>query len=258
MCGRFTLTITDIAALAKAWGAEVDGALLAGWRPCFNVAPGHRVPLLTGAPGGPPPASLRAGPPPASTHGPPPPASAHGGPLAASGPVARRLVAATFGLPSPRGGLLLNARVETAARKPTFRHALAHARAAVPVDGFYEWEGPPSARRPSWFHRPGGAPFLLAALAVPGGPGGGVAFAILTTDSVEPVRRLHDRMPVILPGDLVEGWLADGPPPPLPATAAGWLEARAVSPRVNSPKVDDAACLDPAPPPAPPPQLSLF
>jgi putative SOS response-associated peptidase YedK len=221
MCGRYTLTITDIAALAAAWGAEVDAALAAAWRPRFNVAPGHRVPLLTGGRG------------------------------------ARRLGAATFGLPAPRGGLLLNARAETAARKPTFRDAMARSRAAVPVDGFYEWEGPPAARRPSWFHRPGGAPFLLAALAVPG-PDGAPAFAILTTGAVEPVRRLHDRMPVILPDGLVDGWLADGPAPPLPAPEAGWLEARAVSPRVNSPRVDDAACLEPPPPPAPPPQLTLF
>jgi len=221
MCGRYTLTITDIAALAKAWGAEVDALLQAGWRPRFNVAPGHRVPLLT------------------ADHG------------------ARRLGLASFGLPAPRGGLLLNARTETAAKKPTFRDALARSRAAVPVDGFYEWEGPPSARRPSWFHRADGAPFLLAALAVPG-PDGTTGFAIMTTEAVEPVRRLHDRMPVILSGDQVDGWLAEGPPPPLHEPVPGWLSARPVSPRVNSPRVDDAACLDPPPPPVPPPQLSLF
>jgi putative SOS response-associated peptidase YedK len=230
MCGRFTLTITDIAALAATWGAEVDAALLAGWRPRYNVAPGQRVPLLAAMPDGPP-------------HAP--------------GKAARRIALATFGLPAPRGGLLLNARSETAARKPTFREAMARSRAAVPVDGFFEWEGPPSARRPSWFHRAGGAPFLLAALAVPG-PDGATAFAILTSEAVEPVRRLHDRMPVILAADQVDGWLADGPPPPLPAPVPGWLTARPVSPRVNSPRADDAACLEPAPPPAPPAQRTLF
>ncbi len=229
MCGRYTLTITDIAALAKAWGAEVDAALAGGWRPRFNVAPLQQAPLLTGAATG-----------------------------AAAG--ARRLGLATFGLPAPRGGLLLNARAETAASRPTFRDALARSRAAVPVDGFYEWEGPAAARRPSWFHREGGAPFLLAALAVPApeGPAGALAFAILTTAAVEPVRRLHDRMPVILPPELVEPWLGDGPPPPLPAPAPGWLSARPVSPRVNSPRADDAACLEAVAPPPPPPQLTLF
>jgi putative SOS response-associated peptidase YedK len=218
MCGRFSLTVSDIAALARAWGAEVDAALLAGWQPRYNVAPGQRVPLLRGPAG------------------------------------QRRLVAATFGLPAAGGALHVNARSETAARRPAFLRALASARAAVPADGFYEWEGPPSARRPSWFHRPDGAPLLLAALAVDD-PGGAPAFAILTTDAVQPVARLHDRMPVLLTPEGLEGWLAAGPPPPLPPPGAVALLGRPVSPRVNSPLHDDPACLEPPPRPA---QGSLF
>jgi putative SOS response-associated peptidase YedK len=214
MCGRFSLTVSDIAALAREWGAEVDAALLEGWRPRYNVAPGQRVPLLRGAAG------------------------------------ARRLVAAAFGLPAPRGALHVNARAETAGEKRTFRAALAQGRAAVPADGFYEWEGPPSARRPTWFHRPGGAPLLLAALAVDGADG--PAFAILTTAAVEPVVRLHDRMPVILPPERLDAWLAQGPPPALPPAVPGLLAGRKVSPRVNSPQHDDPGCL------APPAQGSLL
>ncbi len=99
MCGRFSLTLSDIAALAREWGAEVDAALLASWRPRFNVAPGQAAPLLRGPAG------------------------------------RRRLVAATFVLPSPRGGLLPNARAETATEKRTFRDALARRRAELPIDG---------------------------------------------------------------------------------------------------------------------------
>lgn len=212
MCGRFSLTISDIAALAREWGAEVDAALQASWRPRFNVAPGQAAPLLRGPAG------------------------------------RRRLAAATFGLPSPRGGLLPNARAETAGEKRTFRDALARGRAALPIDGFYEWEGPPSARAPSWFHQAGARPLLLAALAVDGADG--PAFTILTTAAVAPVDRLHDRMPVILPAAEVDAWLADGPPPPLPAPATGLLLVRRVSPRVNSPANEGPACLEPPPPPA--------
>jgi putative SOS response-associated peptidase YedK len=164
-------------------------------------------------------------------------------------------VGATFGWLNPRGGLLLNARAETAAGKRTFRTALATRRAAVPIDGFYEWEGPPSSRRPSWFHR-GGEPLLLAALAQDGSDG--AAFAILTCGAVEPVRRLHDRMPVILTPDLVAPWLAAGPPPDLPPTPPGWLSARPVSPKVNSNRHDAPDCLEPPPAPPPPPQLTLL
>jgi putative SOS response-associated peptidase YedK len=211
MCGRFSLTITDLAALAREWAAELDAALLERWGPRFNVAPGQSHPLLREASG------------------------------------RRRLEPATFGLSGPRGTLLPNARSETAAERRRFARPLREGRCAVPIDGFYEWEGPPSARRPSWFHRADGAPLLLAALAAPG-PDGQLGFSILTTAAVEPVARLHDRMPVILPPELVAPWLAAGPPPPLPPPVPGLLAARPLSPRVNSVAHDDAECLEPARP----------
>jgi putative SOS response-associated peptidase YedK len=218
MCGRFSLTISDIAALAAEWGAEVDAALLERWHPRYNVGPGQSHPLLRGAAG-------------------------H-----------RRLDPAVFGLDGPRGTLLPNARSETAAERRTFARPLREGRCAVPVDGFYEWEGPPSARRPSWFHRDGGAPFLLAAVSRRA-PDGRLSFAILTEPAVEPVSALHDRMPVLLPPELLEPWLADGVPPPLPRPSPGLLRARPASPRVNSVAHDDPDCL--VPPPAAG-QLSLL
>jgi putative SOS response-associated peptidase YedK len=207
MCGRFTLTVDDVARLAREWGAEVDAALAAAWRPRFNVAPGNAHPVLR------------------------------------QGDGRRTMSAAAFGLAGP-AGLVINARIETAAARPTFREAWRTRRAAVPADGFYEWEGPASARRPSWFHRPGARPFLLAALVGPA-PGGGLGFAILTTAARAPVAALHDRMPVILPDGLLDAWLA-GEPPPLPAPEDGALAAREVSARVNGVEHDDPACLEPA------------
>ncbi len=221
MCGRFTLTVEDIASLARQWAAEVDQALARGWRPRFNVAPGDRHPVLVAAEG------------------------------------TRRLISATFGLAGPRPGgpgpPLINARIETASTRPTFREAWRAGRAAVPADGFFEWEGPPSARQPTWFHLPGRVPMLLAALVGPA-PGGGIGFAVLTCEARQPVRALHDRMPVLLPASLLDAWLA-GPPPPLPAPAGGELVARPVSPRVNAVENDDPRCLEEARPPR---QGSLF
>jgi len=216
MCGRFTLTVDDVARLARQWGAEVDAALAAAWRPRFNVAPGNGHLVLQQEDG------------------------------------RRRLAPARFGLAGP-AGMLINARAETAATRLTFREAWRTGRTAVPADGFFEWEGPASARRPTWFHRPGSRPFLLAALLGPA-PDGGLGFAILTTSARAPVAALHDRMPVVLPEPLLGAWLT-GEPPALPATEDGAFAARPVSPWVNAVEHDDAACLEAE---GPPRQGSLF
>ena len=213
MCGRFTLTAEDIASLAREWAAELDEALASEWRPRFNVAPGDRHPVLV----------------------------TQGG--------RRTLRPATFGLasPVPTGpGLVINARIETAAARPACQRAWRSGRAAVPADGFFEWGGPPSARRPTWFRRADGRPMLFAAL-LGEAPGGGLGFAVLTTEARAPVRALHDRMPVVLPPSLVEGWLS-GPPPALPAARDGELAGQPVSTRVNSVENDDPLCVAPRDP----------
>jgi putative SOS response-associated peptidase YedK len=218
MCGRFSLTLADLAALARQWSADLDQLLAERWRPRFNVAPGQDHPVLRQVAG------------------------------------RRRLELATFGLAGPRGSLLPNARSETAAVRRSFAAPLRQGRCAVPVDGFFEWEGPASARRPSWFHRIDGTPLLLAAVAAPA-PGGRLGFSILTAGAIEPVARIHDRMPVILPTDLLTRWLAPGAAPPCPVPLPGLLVARPLSPRLNSIANDDPACLEPA---APEPQLRLL
>lgn len=217
MCGRFTLTIADLAALARAWAAEVEAAVAAGWRPRYNVAPGDAHPILR----------------------------ARGG--------RRVLEPAAFGLPDARGAPRINARAETAAALPAFRDAWRERRCAVPADGFIEWSGPSAARRPSWLHPGGGGTLLLAGLWEETAQG--LAFAILTTAANAEVRALHDRMPVLLAPALLGPWLAEGPAPALPAPGDGVLEVRPISPRVNSPRNDDPACLAPPPPEA---QLGLL
>ena len=49
-----------------------------------------------------------------------------------------------WGLPPSEEGrsFLINARMETAAEKPTFRQAFANRRCLVVASGWYEWSGP--------------------------------------------------------------------------------------------------------------------
>ncbi len=215
MCGRFTLTERDLAKLAGGFLADLDPALAVDWRPRYNVAPGSAHLLLRG----------------------------RGGRL--------RLERSRFGL-GTHGQLRINARIETAAERPSFRDAWIARRCAVPADGFYEWGGPARDRRPTWFHDPDGRPLLFAALFGEA-EGGALAFAILTTAANGPVAALHDRMPVLLPEGSLAGWLAGAAAPG--AAPEGALADRPVSARVNAIGHDDPACLEP---PAPERQLQLL
>jgi putative SOS response-associated peptidase YedK len=218
MCGRFTLTARDIDAAARAFGAEVEREHARLYRPRWNIAPTdpHWIVRLDGA-------------------------------------GRRRLVPARFGLDGQGGGLLINARSETAASLPTFRRACADGRCIVPADGFYEWRGARSARQPLWFHDPGGKPLLLAGLATP--RDGGLAFVILTTAANERMRPVHDRMPALLSPDAAEAWLARGDMALLAPAPPASLSMREVSPRVNAVSNDGPELLDALEPPR---QLTLL
>jgi putative SOS response-associated peptidase YedK len=101
--------------------------------------------------------------------------------------------------------LIINARAETLADKPSFRAALKRRRCLVIADGFYEWrkDAGPSGRR-----QPARRPYLVC-----GANGGPMGFAglyetwsdpsggeidtacIVTTAANRLVGQLHDRMP---------------------------------------------------------------
>src|SRR5262245_5996961 len=65
---------------------------------------------------------------------------------AAEGPAHREAVKMHWGLIPPWAddpkiaSQLINARSETAATKPAFRHAFKKRRCLIPADGFFEWQ----------------------------------------------------------------------------------------------------------------------
>jgi putative SOS response-associated peptidase YedK len=81
--------------------------------------------------------------------------------------------------------------------------------------------------------------------------------AIITTAANGVVRPVHERMPVVLPPAAYDRWLGPGPRDlaelgallvPYPAEE---MTATPVSPRVNNPRCDDPACVEPLTPAAP-------
>lgn len=112
------------------------------------------------------------------------------------------------------GGLAVNARVESAGAKPTFRDSWARRRCAIPAACYFEWE-----------HRlgPGGRTVVGAKYAIRR-PGeyllwlcglyrmeeGLPVFAVLTREAVPSLAWLHDRMPLILPAGRIDEWIRPG------------------------------------------------
>ena len=81
-----------------------------------------------------------------------------------------------------------NARVESAHVKPAFAESTKSMRAIIPASGYYEWKG----RRPFYFHAPHDELLSLAGLYSWWRP--------------SPVK-VHDRMPLLAPRNMVASWL---------------------------------------------------
>jgi putative SOS response-associated peptidase YedK len=150
--------------------------------------------------------------------------------------------------------LLINARSETAATKPTFRKALQSRRCLIPATGFYEWRKTGRQKQPYLFRLADGGLFAFAGLWEVGRNHDGneaEACAILTTEANDLVRPAHDRMPVILDPSRYAEWL--DPTLTDPSVFADWLRpypadamtAYPVSPLVNSARHEGPECAQP-------------
>jgi len=149
--------------------------------------------------------------------------------------------------------VLINARSETAAAKPSFRGALRHKRCLVPTDGFYEWTGKAGAKQPHLISRRDGSLFAFAGLWEHWlGPDGSEieTMAILTAAANDDMAGLHDRMPVMVEQGDFDAWLdcssgsSTAIADMLDAPADGLLRAVPVSRRLNNPRNEGPELLD--------------
>jgi len=222
MCGRYAITLPPEAVRAYFAYAEAPN-----FPPRFNIAPTQPIPIVLAEP--------------------------H------SGGDKRHFRLVRWGfLPGfvkdPKGfPLIVNARAETVAQKPSYRAAFKRRRCLVIADGFYEWrkgegEGG-AAKRPYLIRRIGGEPMGFAGLYETwSDPTGGEidTACIVTTAANALLGRLHDRMPAILEPSDFSAWLdvdgVDGArarellkPAPEPQ-----LELVEIGPAVNRVANDDA------------------
>lgn len=110
--------------------------------------------------------------------------------------------------------LLINARSETAAEKPSFRSAMRHRRILIPASGFYEWHRPAdkSLPRQAYWIKPKRSDGVIAFGGLmetwTGANGSEIdSGCILTTGSNKAIGKIHHRMPVVIrPGDF-DRWL---------------------------------------------------
>jgi putative SOS response-associated peptidase YedK len=102
-----------------------------------------------------------------------------------------------------------NARSETVETSGSFKDAFKSKRCLIPADGFYEWtKNPADGGRDPWhIFLPGPSPFSFAGLWAHNQKLGVTSCTIITAAAVEPVKQIHDRMPVILDPAVYDAWL---------------------------------------------------
>jgi len=132
---------------------------------------------------------------------------------------------------------LINARYETLATKPSFKDS---SRCLIPADGWYEWKVDGDKKIP-FFHHLNGELFCFG--GVYGGYRGQVGCAIVTTEAVDHLKNVHERMPFIVQRAHYKDWLNSNTVNSFDDSLARLIEYYPVSSYVNNPYNDDDQCL---------------
>lgn len=221
MCGRYTLTNPDPAALRARF--DLLESLELSEQPRFNIAPTDPVLAIRRIDG------------------------------------VRDLGRLRWGLVPGRwaekkgGRPLINARAETLATQPAFAESFRQRRCLIPADGFYEWLSDDRGKRPIWLSRPDRELFAFAGVwaELPHADDEVLhSCAIVTCAPNRAVRPIHDRMPVVLEPGAEAGWLDPDRSPQelarlLVPAADDALVGREVSDLVNNVREDGPALVAP-------------
>ncbi len=116
-----------------------------------------------------------------------------------------------WGFQIPGHPLIVNARSETAAVRPAFRESWEKHRCVIPASWYFEWEHFPTpsgkmktGEKYAIQPRNASLTFLCGLYRM---EEGFPVFAVLTREPTEALRKIHDRMPLILPRERIAEWV---------------------------------------------------
>ena len=145
---------------------------------------------------------------------------------------------------------LINIRTETLRDKKTFSKDLELRRCLILADGFYEWARQGKLKLPYLFQLKNKKPFSFAGLWEENTNKVGMkitTFAIITTSANPLLKKIHDRMPVILNNKTEKIWLSNTNNEEklslLSSYPASKMSSREVSIKVNDAKFDEPSLL---------------
>ncbi len=176
MCGRYTL-VSSTGKVKAHFNVEADEA---SFTPTYNAAPSQRLPVISSS-----------------------------NPEGLS--FYRWGLIPAWAKDAAIGYKMINARAETLTEKPAFRTLLSRKRCLVVADGFYEWQGKGKVKQPYRIMLKGGGLFAMAGLWDEWKNEQGElvrSFTVITTEPNSLMVPLHNRMPVIVPPDDYNTWLA--------------------------------------------------
>lgn len=140
-----------------------------------------------------------------------------------------------WGFRIPGRSLVVNARTETAAVRPTFRESWRQHRCVIPASWYFEWEhldapGGKTKTGDKFAIQPNGrsVTWLCGLYRI---EDGFPAFTVLTREPSDDVRRIHDRMPLILPEEMTDAWIS---PEQKPEDIIGYAVTDLVMERVSA------------------------
>lgn len=151
------------------------------------------------------------------------------------------------------GYKMINARSETAHEKPSFKNLMARKRCLIVADSFYEWKRDGKEKQPKRIQVDDRKLFAFAGLWDKWKQEDKELFTctILTKEANDFMQDIHHRMPIILPKNKEDEWIASGKQHPneihqfLQTIEAEKLNEYNVSSYVNTAKNNDDACIAP-------------